>query len=219
MLSHTRQILPVQSTTIRPLHSSNGVYCSGQRGQVSCTTKGYKDPRQLVGQSQIPPNVSPAYTDLGSSLQELSWLVNKDKSELVPKQVFNCVGYQFDLRESRVRPTQECWQTLQTKIRALMSGPVCPVRKLMSLIGLLIATEKQVHLGRLHMRPIQWHLKKQLDSTGITREGDSHTQVSRPPICNGGWRKAMCSKVKHYTCYNMLCKSLHMHQKKVGALT
>ena len=28
----------------------------------------------------------------------------------------------------------------------------------MSLIGLLTATEKQVHLGRLHMRPIQWHL-------------------------------------------------------------
>ena len=30
----------------------------------------------------------------------------------------------------------------------------------MSLIGLLTATEKQVHLGRLHMRPIQWHLKQ-----------------------------------------------------------
>ena len=29
----------------------------------------------------------------------------------------------------------------------------------MSLIGLLTDTEKQVHLGRLHMRPIQWHLK------------------------------------------------------------
>ena len=29
----------------------------------------------------------------------------------------------------------------------------------MSLIGLLAATEKQVHLGRLHLRPIQWHLK------------------------------------------------------------
>ena len=29
----------------------------------------------------------------------------------------------------------------------------------MSLIGLLTATEKQVHFGRLHMRPIQWHLK------------------------------------------------------------
>ena len=29
----------------------------------------------------------------------------------------------------------------------------------MSLIGLLTATGKQVHLGRLHMRPIQWLLK------------------------------------------------------------
>ena len=29
----------------------------------------------------------------------------------------------------------------------------------MSLIGLLTATEKQVYMGRLHMRPIQWHLK------------------------------------------------------------
>ena len=29
----------------------------------------------------------------------------------------------------------------------------------MSLIGLLADTEKQVHLGRLHMRPFQWHLK------------------------------------------------------------
>ena len=29
----------------------------------------------------------------------------------------------------------------------------------MSLIGLLTATEKQAHLGRLHMRTIQWHLK------------------------------------------------------------
>ena len=36
---------------------------------------------------------------------ELGWLVNKDKSEVVPKQVFKFVSYQFDLREGRVRPT------------------------------------------------------------------------------------------------------------------
>ena len=45
------------------------------------------------------------------------------------------------------------------KIREILTNPVCPVRKFMSLVGLLTATEKQVHLGRLHMRPIQWHLK------------------------------------------------------------
>ena len=83
--------------------------------------------------------------------QELGWLVNKEKSELVPKQ--------FDLKEGRVRPTEERWQTLTNKIRSILSDPVCLVRQFMSLIGLLTATEKQVHLGRLHMRPIQWHLK------------------------------------------------------------
>ena len=91
--------------------------------------------------------------------QELGWLVNKEKSELVPKQVFNFVGYQFDLKEGKVRPTEERWQTLTYKIRSILSDPVCPVQQFMSLIGLLTATEKQVHLGRLHMRPIQWHLK------------------------------------------------------------
>ena len=91
--------------------------------------------------------------------QELGWLVNKKKSEMDPKQVFNFVGYQFDLKEGKVRPTPECWQALIDKIQIILSSPVCPVRQFMSLIGLLTATEKQVNLGRLHMRPIQWHLK------------------------------------------------------------
>ena len=91
--------------------------------------------------------------------QDLGWLVNLEKSELEPKQVFDFVGYQFDLRSGRVRPTPDRWQSLQGKIQALLLLPTCPVRQFMSLIGLLTATEKQVHLGRLHMRPIQWHLK------------------------------------------------------------
>ena len=91
--------------------------------------------------------------------QKLGWLVNSEKSELEPKQAFNFVGYQFDLRSGRVRPTPDWWQSLQDKIKSLLLLPACPVRQFMSLIGLLTATEKQVHLGRLHMRPIQWHLK------------------------------------------------------------
>ena len=90
---------------------------------------------------------------------DLGWLVNLEKSELEPKQVFDFVGYQFDLRSGRVRPTPDRWQSLQDKIQVLLSLPTCPVRQFMSLIGLLTATEKQVHLSRLHMRPIQWHLK------------------------------------------------------------
>ena len=51
------------------------------------------------------------------------------------------------------------WQNLQDKISKILSLPACPVRLFMSLIGLLTATEKQVYLGRLHMRPMQCHLK------------------------------------------------------------
>ena len=75
--------------------------------------------------------------------QDLGWLVNREKSELVPQQVFNFVGYQFDLKVGRVRPTEERWQTLTDKIRSILSDPVCPVQKFMSLIGLLTATENK----------------------------------------------------------------------------
>ena len=40
--------------------------------------------------------------------QNLGWLVNLEKSELEPKQIFNFVGYQFDLQTGRVRPTPDC---------------------------------------------------------------------------------------------------------------
>ena len=92
--------------------------------------------------------------------QDLGWLVNLGKSELEPKHVLEFVDNQFDLKEGKVRPTLDQWQTLRTKIRDFLTGPTCPVWQLMSLIGLLTATEKQVHLGRLHMRLIQWHLKQ-----------------------------------------------------------
>ena len=83
----------------------------------------------------------------------------KEKSELDPKQVFNFIYYPFDLKEGKVRPIPEHWQALIDKIQTILSSPVCPVWQFKSLIGLLTATEKQVHLGQLHMRHTQWHLK------------------------------------------------------------
>ena len=91
--------------------------------------------------------------------QELGWMLNIEKSELDPKQVFDFVGYQFDLKKGKVRPTLKCWQTLNAKIQKLLSKLTCPVQQLMSLIGIFTATENQVHQGGLHMRPLQWHMK------------------------------------------------------------
>ena len=154
--------IPIQRSAFRSVHSTLGVYCCSKGGETDGHTQGYKNPpvpRRLVGESQIPPGLTPAHPNLVKICQELGWLVNLEKSELEPKQIFDFVGYQFDLRAGRVRPTPDRWQNLQDKILEILSLPACPVRQFMSLIGLLTATEKQVHLGRLHMRPIQWHLK------------------------------------------------------------
>ena len=74
-------------------------------------------------------------------------LVNSEKSQLEPKQVFDFVGYQFNLSAGWVQPTPDQWQNLQQKILALLSRLACPVWEFMSLIGLLTTTEKQVHLS------------------------------------------------------------------------
>ena len=52
----------------------------------------------------------------------------------------------------------------------------------MSLIGLLTATEKQVHLGRLHMRPIQWHLKNNWRVPESLEKSDYNSQVPASPL-------------------------------------
>ena len=118
--------------------------------------------------------------DLVKICQELGWLVNLEKPELEPKQIFDFVGYQFDFRAGWVRPTPDRWQNLQDKILGMLSLPACLVQQFMSLIGLLTATEKQVHLGQLHYVTHTVASQKQLEGTGITREGDPHSQVPAP---------------------------------------
>ena len=83
--------------------------------------------------------------------QSLGWVINQEKSELKPTQVFSFVGYEYHLDSALVKPTQERWFKLQDVLTA---------RCLMSLIGLLASTEKMVPEGRLHMRPFQFHLKE-----------------------------------------------------------
>ena len=75
--------------------------------------------------------------------RNLGWVVNISKSELVPQQVFNFVGYCFDLSQGLVKPTQERWTSLTQKISFLLGLETCSVRQFMTLIGLLTATENR----------------------------------------------------------------------------
>ena len=60
--------LPIQSLAFRSVHGTLGVHCRSKGGQTDGLKHGYKDPpipRRLVGESQIPRGLSPAYS--GSS--------------------------------------------------------------------------------------------------------------------------------------------------------
>ena len=98
--SHPGSFLPVQSPTLWSVHSTHGVHSGGQRGQTDGFTEGYKNPpvpRRLVGESHIPPNLSPAYTNLGSFLSRTRLAGEQGEVKTGPKKG-------FQLRRLPVRP-------------------------------------------------------------------------------------------------------------------
>ena len=159
-ISYPGPELPIQGTALRPVHSSNGVHSGSKRGETDGHTQGYKDPpvpRRLVGQSQIPPNLYPTHPNSGQDVPG-SGLAGELRKIRTGAQT------SFQLRRLPVRPQVRPGQTdtgpvakpsrenTNTAVTTGLSGPTVHVLR-------LTATEKQVHLGRLHMRPIQWHLK------------------------------------------------------------
>ena len=87
-----------------------------------------------------------------------------EKLEMDLEQAFDFRGYQFSLKEGKVRPTLEHLQTLSA-IQKLLSGQTCPVQRLMPLIALLTAIAKPVHIGGLPYQAYRVALDKQLEST------------------------------------------------------
>ena len=86
---------------------------------------------------------------------ELGWIVNLPKLVLTAQQVFNFVGYHFDLSQGLVNPSQERWLALIQKIETPLGKETCSVKQFMSLIGLL--TDKEWHLKK------HWHVPEVLE--------------------------------------------------------
>ena len=65
----------------------------------------YLDDWLIRSQSQEEAQVNTqAVVDL---TQSLGWIINQEKSELKPAQVFSSVGYEYHLDSALVKPTQE----------------------------------------------------------------------------------------------------------------
>ena len=69
-----RSDIPIQSTALWSVHSTLGVHCDSQRGETDGHTQGYKNPpvpRRLVGESHIPPGLSPAYSKISRNMSKI----------------------------------------------------------------------------------------------------------------------------------------------------
>ena len=123
--------------------------------------------------------------------RELGWLVNKEKSELEPKQVFNFVGYQFELREGKVRPTPDRWQTLQDQILSILPGLAVHVPRRTS------NSHRKASLRRSTSYETHTVALEQLEGTEITRKGNTRPQVPppSPKVVAGGKQCAFRSTI------------------------
>ena len=67
-------------------------------------------------------------------VQSLCWIINFEKSDLIPTQKIEFLGYNFDLRVGLVYPTQKKIDHLLKKTVSMLKATRTSPRELMSLI-------------------------------------------------------------------------------------
>ena len=175
--------LSIQSSPFRLIHSSDGIHCHSQGGEIDGHSKGYKDPpvpRRLVGESHIPPGMSPTYPNLTGDVPGPRLVGEHRKVGVRPK-----ANLQF--RRLPVRPPVRSGQT-DTGQMAKFTNQDTGTSFHPSLFG------ERVHVSD---RPTNGHRKtspfgqvtheahsmapqKPLENSGIIREEDSSTQIFAP---------------------------------------
>ena len=221
-LSPPGSVLPVQSPSLWPFHSSHGVHSGGQRGQTHGTSEEYKDPpvpRRLAGESLYPPHLSPAYSNPSHTLSGIRVAGEQGKVRAGSQ-----TGLQ--LRRLPVRPERGQGQTnrrtlagldRQDQINNVGSGMPSPE---------IHVPHRSSHSNRktspLRATTRETHtvaLEKQLEGPRITGKGDTGSQVPPPPskVVAGGKQCATRSTITpSKTCSADLYRRI---KQRVGALT
>ena len=174
--------IPIQSTALWSVHSTLGVHCS-KGGETDGHTQGYKNPpvpRRLVGESYIPPGLSPAHSRSSE---------NMPRTRLAGEFGKVRTGTKTDLQFCRLAIQPQSWlgpthtgplaepsgQNFRNTVPTGLSGSSCPDRFVNSHreASLLRPTTHETHTVAS---------QKQLEGTRITRKGDPNSQVPAPPF-------------------------------------
>ena len=90
-------------------------------------------------------------------LVSLGFMINIDKSSLVPSQVITYLGGVFHLDKGLVYPTMERIEKLQILLEKMLSGQNLAI-DFLKILGMMASCIELIPNARLFMRPIQLHL-------------------------------------------------------------
>ena len=177
--------LPIQSIAFRSVHSTHGVHCVSKGGETDGHTQGYKNPpvpRRLVGESQIPPDLSPTYTNFSKDM-------SRTRLAGEHRQIRTGTQASLQLHRLPVRPQGRPGQT-DTGLVAKPSGQNTSTLVNASLSGPAVhAPDRPANSHRKASSP--WPTthethsvasQKQLEGTGISREDYPSSQVPAPAL-------------------------------------
>ena len=180
-ISCPRSDIPVQGPAFWSVHSTLGVYCDSKGGETDGQSQGYKNPpRRLVGESHIPPGLSPTYSESG-----------KNVSKIGLAGEFGQVGTSFkaDLRFCRlpVRPQGRSGPTDPRQV-AEHSGQNIRNNVTATLSGSTVYVPDRVansHRKASSPRPATHEAhtvasQAALENTRVTRKSDSNSQILVP---------------------------------------
>ncbi|KAM8977409.1 uncharacterized protein RCH25_044212 [Pelodytes ibericus] len=99
-------------------------------------------------------------------LQDLGFLINKDKSELYPTQSIQFLGFTVDSVEAILKLPQSKMLSIRKAIRRFLRLPRVSLRDLARIIGLLSSSIQAIFPGPLHYRAMQRLKDQHLRATG-----------------------------------------------------
>ena len=124
------------------------------RRQTSSEVSNYLD--DLLQKNTNPEVLRADLAVMQSTLQRLGWLVNLEKSDLIPSQVFSHLGMLFRTLPATVELTAKRRNKLLTAVRQLQTQTLTTPREIAMVIGLCSSAAELVPSGRLAVRPLQW---------------------------------------------------------------
>lgn len=88
-------------------------------------------------------------------LSKLGFILNLDKSELIPKQKIIYLGFKINSVEMTISLPQARKEKVLERLSVFLNKKVCRIREFARLIGTLVATKPAVKYGWLHLKNLE----------------------------------------------------------------